>query len=165
MLQANETALVSVVGQLRWALTLPRRCGDDEWGERLEHLLARLQQALERHAAFMESADGLLNQVADPMLLPFTKLIRLAGELRQQHRDLCDRLCSLRRQLRGLTHEAGTDVDSDEANGCPRAEEMRVFVGLGAICRLSGQLLTDIETHLAREAGLCGVTEGSESGD
>jgi hypothetical protein len=110
----------------------------------------------------MESADGLLNQVADPMLLPFTKLMQLAGELRQQHRDLCDRLGSLRRQLWGLTHAEGTELDSDEASGCPRAEEMRVFVGLGVICRQAGQLLTDIETHLDREADLCGVTEGPE---
>jgi hypothetical protein len=88
--------------------------------------------------------------------------MRLAGELRQQHRDLRDRLCSLRRQLRGLTHEAGIDVDSDEPSGCRRAEEMRVFVGLGAICRQAERLLADIETHLAHEAGLCGVTEGSE---
>jgi hypothetical protein len=162
MLRMSEPALVSIVGQLRWALTLPRRGGDPEWGECLGHLLGHLQDALERHAAYMESADDLLNQVADPMLLPFTQLIRLARELRQQHRELRDRLCAVRLELRGLTHERAAAVDSGEANDRQRGKQIRAFVGLAAITRRAGQLLTDLETHLDREAELCGLTEGPE---
>ena len=156
MVQTNETSLTFALDQLRWALALPHRCGDADWGQRLGWTLLALQGALERHAAFMESPVGVLNQVADPALLPLTRLIRVAHELRQQHQKFLERLAALRQQLQDLDGELGAGAEGEPAGGL-RGEEVRVFLEMEALRRRAEQLLADMETHRASEADLTGL--------
>jgi hypothetical protein len=163
MFRTNETTLASATGRLRWALAVPRRYGDAGWGQRVGRALASLQDALDRHAAFIEFPHGLLSQVADPALLPFTRLIRRAGELRQEHQSLREGLRGLGRQLQGLTRDRITEVESGgSTTDRLREEAIRVFTGMAAISRQAEKLLADIEAHCAREADLGGETVGRE---
>jgi hypothetical protein len=161
MIQTSEKTLTFALDQLRWALALPHRCGDADWGQRLGRSLLGLEDALERHVAFMESPIGVLNQVADPALLPLNRLIRVAQELRQQHQDFLERLAALRQQLQDLDGELGAGAEGEPAGGL-RGEEVRVFLEMEALRRRAEQLLADMETHRASEADLSGLTGRQE---
>jgi hypothetical protein len=162
MIQTNETTLTFALDQLRRALALPHRSGEADWVRRVGRALAGLQHALERHTAFMESPAGMLYQVTEPALLPLTRLIRVAYELRRQHQKFLERLGVLRRQLQQLERQVAAGAEG-QAGNLLRGQEVRVCLETGALRRRAEQLLADMETHRACEAHLAGLVGRQES--
>jgi hypothetical protein len=83
--------------RVRWALTYPRRHGQDDWDGRLGRALTALHKAWAAHGA---RAEARMAEMADPTELPFTATARRAAELRREHRELGKEARALCRALR-----------------------------------------------------------------
>jgi hypothetical protein len=144
MLQTEDAALPLAIDRLEWALGTPLGRDTRAWCARVRRGLAQVKTALDRHAAEVESGEGLLARVADWDLLPFTEPVCQARALWQEHRDLCVAIVGLQALL-------------DDAVRRP------VFppagVRLHEIWKLGRELVTVVHAHVRTEKCLRGEME------
>ena len=88
MWQTEDAALYLAMDRLEWALGTLLGRDARAWCDRVSRGLAQVRTALDRHAAQVESREGLFARVADRDLLPFTEPVRQVRTLCQEHRNL-----------------------------------------------------------------------------
>lgn len=143
MVPIPEAAMTVALDRVRWALSYPRRHGQDDWDGRLRRALTALQKAWKVHG---DLAEALIAEQTDPRELPFTDAARQAAELRREHHELgkeSQRLCQALRRTPSVYQS------SYGAVGSGRARQR-----LGALLRRAEALVEAVHRHLATESAL-----------
>ena len=142
MLQTEDAALALAIDRLEWALGTPLDAG--AWCDRVGRSLAHVRAALDRHAAEVESPEGLFARVTEHGFLPFTAPARQVTALWQDHRNLRAAVAGLRALLGG------------EAR---RPNSPRAGVRLHEVWKLGRELAAALRAHVEAEQCLCGDAE------
>jgi hypothetical protein len=143
------------VSRLRWCLNQPLVCGGRDWGACVYRALQQLGEGLERQVELLEGADGLLAQIADPSLLPFTEEAKRARELRAQYNRLRQQIQAVSIQFRDalLLFPCDSGVPED---GIADARAFRLYGVLGCC---AADVLNAVEEYRTAEASLLGATQ------
>jgi hypothetical protein len=152
MVDTDRGALAFAADRLAQVLAQPVRCGEIDWGRRVQRALAGFRQALERHAAMLEAPDGLLGQIADRSLLPFTAASQQGARLRDQHVALTHATRLLEQQAEAVVGFWDLLTPPGEPDEGFRAQcQAGAFRALLMLAHEGEQLLAALRAHSAAE--------------
>jgi hypothetical protein len=145
-----------LLDHLRWSLEQPLRHGERDWATRVGRALERVAKVFDDHVEQTEGPGGLLTEVADACLLPFTAEAQQAATVRRQHESLRTKVRCVASQFRdalGLfppqddgARVATTDIDE--------VQEMRALRLFRALDPCVGDILAELDACLSAERSL-----------
>jgi hypothetical protein len=158
------TELDFLLHQLDWSLGQPLVHGDRCWADRVGRTLDRLAGAFDQHVKEVVRPGGVLEQIAEADVLPFTAEAREAAQLRRQQQLIGARLHSTATQLRGALGLFPPPGDSADVPDAPRQDQdTRAFMLFKALEPCIADVLADLSACLAIERSL--LQAGSAAGE
>ncbi len=122
---------------------------EGEWAADVSRALADVEQALHRHTAGAEQADGLLSEVD----LTRPTLVRRVAELRQEHSDLLEEVRQFHNDLANAV-QAFLPPPAGTVNSLPEPRGSEAVPDFGALRQRGERLVAALEHHREEETTL-----------
>lgn len=149
----EKHSLMTVVDELKRALTSDTAGRQSGWASRLDAAFATLEQAVSEHRANLSDEEGRVVDVDTP-LNPSPTVARRAEALRQELAGLAQEARLLRRKLRDVHPSQGALDPATAAGALGVAPETADVTDFGVFCERCEQLLQRFEQYEAEEAEL-----------